>query len=231
MKICKMITVNNLWNNYLKNVSFQVNRWEIFNIVWPNWAWKSTLWKILAWLEPQTSWSILLDNKEIKDLLTEDRAKQGLVYIFQNIPEYGHITVESYFKIFLKEDEIPLELFKKFWMEWEEYKDRRFDAKLSWWERKKIEILLNLHLNASVYILDEVDSWLDYFSVKILAEIIKDYSHKWKTFIIISHNKEFQQICNSWLILCKWVVVKQGLINQVIDMYTNKCFECWENKC
>lgn len=129
------------------------------------------------------------------------------------------------------ENSIPVNLFKKLWLDYEEYKDRRFDDKLSGGERKKIEMLLNLSLPGSIYILDEVDSGLDYFSVDALKNIIKEQNKAWKTFIIISHNKHFQQICNRWLVLCDGRVKEEWDIDIILEYYNKRCFGCSDLEC
>jgi Fe-S cluster assembly ATP-binding protein len=63
---------------------------------------------------------------------------------------------------------------------------------LSGGERKKLELLQLLCLEANLAILDELDSGLDAKSIKTIAQIIKNYTHKNdKTVLVISHNSHF----------------------------------------
>lgn len=82
-----MLKVNNLSTKFLKWVSFEVKKWDVFNVVWPNGAGKSTLWKSLVGLEKLNSWEIVMDDKNIHNLSTEKEQKNDW-YMYFKIFQY-----------------------------------------------------------------------------------------------------------------------------------------------
>ena len=215
-----MLKLKNISNDFLQNVSFDIKKWSITNILWANWAWKTTIWKIIAWLRDLKSWDILFNWENINKLNIEERSKKWLVYIFQDIPTYTNIKIKDYFWIFVKESEIDTQIFEDFWINWNDYKERNFDKQLS----------LNLMLGKQLFILDEIDSWLDFFAQKVLLNYIKKYNKKWKTFIIISHNKIFNDICDNSILVCNWKILTQWKTDKILEYYWNNCKECWKFK-
>ena len=55
------IKINNLefdGETILKDIDFTLNKTDRISIVWANWAWKTTLLKILTWEITNYDWSI-----------------------------------------------------------------------------------------------------------------------------------------------------------------------------
>jgi branched-chain amino acid transport system ATP-binding protein len=92
----------------IKNINLYVNEGEIVVIVGPNGAGKSTAMKSLLGMLSLTSGSVKYTNKEITDLLTQDRVKLGIAFVPQNQNVFTGMTVEENLEMggFLRKDNI-----------------------------------------------------------------------------------------------------------------------------
>lgn len=213
----------------LENLSFQVWEWEIFALLWHNGSWKTTLAKSIIGLFETNDWQILFENTEISKLKANERSNIGLAYIMQEIPEYTWITVYTYIKNILKDKfhEQDIEnLFEIFGLDRQIYKKRNFDQHLSWWEKKKIEIIVTFSMDKKLYILDEVETSLDATSRLILKDLIREKSKSWTSFIIISHNQDLNEICENWILICNNKIQETWNSKDLIKKYMSKCNIC-----
>ncbi len=222
-----------IWDKkILQDIFFDVNSWEIFNILGHNWSWKTSLLKSIIGLN-KVSWEILFKTEELLKLDISSRANLWISYIMQEIPEYTGIAVETYIKWILK-DKFTLEkvskLFEDFGLDYETYKTRFFDSHLSGWERKKVEIITNFLMDKDLYLLDEIEASLDATSRDVLIKLILEYKENWKTFIIVSHSKDILELASSWILLCSWKIDLSGENKQLLKKYFWSCEGCeWDN--
>jgi len=245
--------------NILEDINFSVKKWEIFNILWHNWSWKTSLLKSIIWLNQiektlEGKWEILFENnwkfENISELEIFEKSWKWISYIMQEIPEYTWISVKNYvekileksWKIFLDWWKILFEdceiffdvkkLFLDFWLDFDKYKERYFDSHLSWWERKKIEIITNFLMDKDLYLLDEIEASLDATSRDVLIKLIKKENVKWKTFIIVSHSKDILELAENWILLCNWKIQEEWKNNILLKKYFWECEKCEEkNNC
>jgi len=228
-----MLEVNNLNceiddKKILKNIDFKLNKWEVFWLIWHNWSGKTTLLKSIMWLIPSNG-KIIFNNINLNTKKIEERSKFWIWYIMQEIPEYLGITTLMYIKAILKNDfdeKILEEYFDLFWLNWGKYKNRNMDWHLSWWEKKKIEIITTFLMNKDIYLLDEVETALDATSRWILIDIIKQKQKKWTSFIIVSHNQDLINISNNGILLCNGKIQEAGKISKLNSIYLWKCEDC-----
>jgi branched-chain amino acid transport system ATP-binding protein len=77
----------------LTNVTFHVNRGEIFGLVGPNGAGKTTLFNAVTGVVRPTTGRIGFDEHEIGHLKPHKRARLGIARTFQNLQLFGAMTV------------------------------------------------------------------------------------------------------------------------------------------
>ena len=75
------------------NVSFDVEKGEVFTIVGPNGAGKSTIFNLISRFYDPTGGSIHFDGRDITRMRPDQIAPLGIARTFQNIELFEHSTV------------------------------------------------------------------------------------------------------------------------------------------
>ncbi len=203
-----MITIKNLHasidgKEILKGLNLEVKAGEIHAIMGPNGAGKSTLASILAGREVYevTEGSVDFNGKDLLDLATEDRAREGLFLAFQYPVEIPGVSNINFLRAALNEirdykgeDQISAKDFMT--MVREKSAIVELDAKLasrsvnegfSGGEKKRNEIFQMAMLNPKLAILDETDSGLDIDALRIVANGVNKLKTKENATIVITH--------------------------------------------
>ncbi len=76
----------------VNNVSFTVNKHEIFGLIGPNGAGKTTLFNLITALIPASSGELRYQGKAISQLRPHQIAKLGIARTFQNIRLFGELS-------------------------------------------------------------------------------------------------------------------------------------------
>ena len=203
-----MIKINDLHasidgKEILKGLNLEVKAGEVHAIMGPNGAGKSTLASVLAGREEYeiTSGSVDFDGKDLLDMSTEDRAREGLFLAFQypvEIPGVSNInflrTALNEIREYKGEEQISAKDFMS--MVREKSKIVELDAKLasrsvnegfSGGEKKRNEIFQMAMLDPKLSILDETDSGLDIDALRIVANGVKTLKTRNNATIVITH--------------------------------------------
>ncbi|MFZ4687477.1 MAG: ABC transporter ATP-binding protein [Hyphomonadaceae bacterium] len=75
------------------NVSFEVQKGEVFTIIGPNGAGKTTIFNLISLIYPPTSGRIIFEGREITGMTPHRVANLGIARTFQNIELFEHATV------------------------------------------------------------------------------------------------------------------------------------------
>jgi Fe-S cluster assembly ATP-binding protein len=187
----------------IKRFNLEVKENEIHVIMGPNGSGKSTFSKILAGHPSYNvkSGNISFLNKNLLEMLPEERSHEGLFLAFKYQIEIGGVTNYDFLRLaynekqkYLKTPEVtPLEfmtltesVLKKLKMN-PEFLNRDLNQGFSGGEKKRNEILQMLLLQPKLVILDELDSGLDIDAIKIICEnIIKNLPPN-SSLIVITH--------------------------------------------
>lgn len=203
-----MIKITNLHANIegkeiLKGLNLEVKKGEVHAIMGPNGAGKSTLASILAGKEDYeiTEGSVDFDGKDLLELETDERAKEGLFLAFQypvEIPGVSNVnflrTALNEKREYLGQDPISAKDFMA--MVREKSKLVELDAKLasrsvnegfSGGEKKRNEIFQMAMLEPKLAILDETDSGLDIDALRIVAGGVNTLRSSENATIVITH--------------------------------------------
>ena len=236
-----MITIKNLHANIegkeiLKGLSLQVNAGEVHAIMGPNGAGKSTLASVLAGREEYeiTEGSVEFEGKDLLDMATEDRAREGLFLAFQypvEIPGVSNVnflrTALNEIREYKKEDPISAKDFMA--MVREKSALVQLDSKLasrsvnegfSGGEKKRNEIFQMAMLEPKLSILDETDSGLDIDALRIVANgVNKLKSDKNATIIITHYQRLLDYIIPDFVhVLYDGKIVKSGSKELAIEL-------------
>lgn len=187
----------------LKGLNLNVKAGEIHAIMGPNGSGKSTLASILAGKEDYTvtAGNVEFDGKDLLELSTEDRARQGLFLAFQYPIEIPGVSNVNFLKSALNEireyrGENPISAKEFLALVKEKSALVELDSKLasrsvnegfSGGEKKRNEIFQMAMLNPKLAILDETDSGLDIDALRIVANGVNKLRSPKNAAIIITH--------------------------------------------
>ena len=204
----KNLTVKVKDKTVLDKLNLNIKKGEIHALMGPNGVGKSTLSKIIM-AHPDyevTEGDILVDNKSILGLSTDERARLGIFLSFQNPVDVSGVTNQEFLKMAINSKrEEPIGLYD-FIKELEViYKDLDFPKEMmhrfindnfSGGEKKKNEIIQMKALKPKFIILDELDSGLDVDSLDLVCKSIMNYykEEKPSLLLITHHNKIFEKI-------------------------------------
>lgn len=203
-----MITIKNLHasvegKEILKGINLEIKAGEVHAIMGPNGSGKSTLSSVLAGKEDYevTEGEVLFNGKNLLEMSTEDRAREGVFLAFQYPVEIPGVSNVNFLKTAINEIReynglepiAPKEFLDRVK---EKQKLVELDGKLvnrsinegfSGGEKKRNEIFQMAMLEPKLAILDETDSGLDIDALKIVANGVNTLRNKENAFIVITH--------------------------------------------
>ena len=203
----------------LDDVSFNVNKGDLFGIIGQNGAGKSTLFRCIMDFFDSYEGEILYDNKPMSKVplekigfLPEERSLSPKKTVAEEIRYFASLnlmknldskTLETYFNKF----EIKGSL-----------KDKIKD--LSKGNQQKVQLLASLIYKPEFVILDEPFSGLDPYNIRLLQDIIKEINESGTTIIFSSHNMEnIEDMCKKLVMLKNGQVVLEGSPKEIRNSY------------
>jgi Fe-S cluster assembly ATP-binding protein len=187
----------------LKGLTLEVKAGEVHAIMGPNGAGKSTLASVLAGREEYeiTEGSVDFEGKDLLEMATEDRAREGLFLAFQYPVEIPGVSTVNFLRTALNEireyngeEQISAKDFMALVREKSAIVE--LDAKLasrsvnegfSGGEKKRNEIFQMAMLDPKLAILDETDSGLDIDALRIVANGVNTLKSDKNATIVITH--------------------------------------------
>ena len=162
----------------LQDISFEINKGEIFGMLGPNGVGKSTIFNLITGLISPDKGSILINDEKVNNFpifLRTSKFKIGYV------PQYGgyfydlslYNNLLSVGEILIKNSRERQEKINYLTSKFELESIRDIKAKfLSGGQKKKLVIAMALLGNPEVLLLDEVFASLDVMTIKMLQQII-----------------------------------------------------------
>ena len=208
----------------LENIDVKFPKNSLTLVLGPNAAGKTTLAESISGVsELKITGSVFFQNKDITKKRLEERAKLGILHLYQNPVEIPGLKIFDFlfasYKAIVTQDtcvwdfhELLLEKLQELKLE-KNFLERNLNEGFSGGEKKKFEILQMLILKPKVVILDEIDSGLDIDTVKKIFKIIEKYKQEEKAIIIlISHAPEILKgiTPNQVLLIQDKMIKKQG---------------------
>ncbi len=166
-------------------------------IVGPNGCGKSTLAHgIMGRNDIQVGGKLILNEINLLDLETDERAKAGVFVSWQTPPELAGVTsfglIRDVKKITGSEMAKELKTFKGFINEVElpsDWPNRQVNVGGSGGERKRAEMVNLMSIDPRIAILDEIDTGLDTNGLKLVSNIVNKRRSEGKINLVITHNK------------------------------------------
>ena len=210
-----IVVVKGVSKNYgkveaLKEVSFAVERGEIFGLIGPDGAGKSTLFRILTTLLLADKGTAIVNGLDVVTDYKLIRTKVG--YMPGRFSLYQDLSVEENLEFFATVFHTSIQenydLIKDIYQQIEPFKKRRAGA-LSGGMKQKLAIAQAFMEEPKVLLLDEPMNALDEQSVQDMRIMFREYVNKKPAIMVItSHHKEDIEI------LCDQVYsIKNGYVN------------------
>ena len=233
------------------DVSFQVNKGEIFGIIGPNGAGKTTLFNLLACSFKETSGEVLFDGEKITGLMPNHVAKRGMVRTFQNIKLFPQMKVTENiaigFHIYTKTnifssifhtkiyksdeayiEEHTIQLLEELGLS--EYRDFKA-GNLPYGIQRKVEIARALATKPKLLLLDEPAAGMNPNETQELSDFVRRLREKGYTIMVIEHDMKFiMNLCDRIIVLDHGKMICSGTSDlvmhdpQVIEAYFGKGF-------
>ena len=198
----KSVKVNNISKAYkgksaLKDISFEVEKGELFGIIGPDGAGKTTLFRIMTTL-------ILADKGEVKvddyDVVKDYKLiRERVGYMPGRFSLYQDLTVienlDFFASVFNTTVEENYDLIKDIYQQIEPFKDRRAGA-LSGGMKQKLALSCALIHKPSVLFLDEPTTGVDPVSRKEFWNMLKNLQTQGITIIVSTPYMDEANLCN-----------------------------------
>lgn len=203
-----MLSIKNIHANIdgkeiLKGINLDIKAGEVHAIMGPNGSGKSTLASVLAGREEYevTEGEVTFLEKDLLELSTEDRAREGLFLAFQYPVEIPGVSTTNFIKAAVNEKrnyqgEEPLDAvaFLKMMKQKmalveidQSLLSRSINEGFSGGEKKRNEVFQMAMLEPKLAILDETDSGLDIDALRIVANGINKLRNENRAMLVITH--------------------------------------------
>lgn len=210
----------------LKDVSFEIEKGDIYGVIGYSGAGKSTLLRMVNALERPTSGKVYVEGRDLGTLGEKDlrELRKGIGMIFQQFNLLESRTVYDNIAIPLrlsgtpkaKIDERVTEL-----LEFVELTDKKnsYPGQLSGGQKQRVGIARALANNPSILLCDEATSALDPKTTDSILELLKKINEVLHiTIVIVTHEMNvIQKICNHVAVMDFGRVVEIGTVIQVFS--------------
>jgi branched-chain amino acid transport system ATP-binding protein len=178
----------------VQDLSFEVERGEIFAIIGPNGAGKTTTLNMISGLLAPTAGRIVLGDRDVTSSSSAERCHAGLGRAFQVVQPFPEMTVE--------ENVMVGALYGKPGVRWAEARRRAEDAlersglaplrdvaaeELTLLQEKRLEIARALATAPTVLLLDEVMAGLRPAEARQAVALVREVRERGVTVVFIEH--------------------------------------------
>jgi ABC-2 type transport system ATP-binding protein len=225
-----MVKVNNLSKSYndvkaIENINFEVNKAEIFGLIGPDGAGKTTIFRILTTL-------LLADegNAEMMGLdVVKDykKIRQIIGYMPGRFSLYQDLSVEEnldfFASVFGTSIEENYDLVKDIYQQIEPFKKRKAGA-LSGGMKQKLALSCALIHKPEVLILDEPTTGVDAVSRKEFWEMLRKLKEKNITILVSTPYMDEASLCDRVALIQKGQIMQIDTPHNIIEAFSKELF-------
>ena len=220
---CKSINKKYDTIEALKGVDFEVERGEIFGIIGPDGAGKTTLFRILTTLILADSGTASVDGFDVVTDYKEIRKRVG--YMPGKFSLYQDLTVEENLNFFATVFDTTIEenyeLIKDIYQQIEPFKNRRA-GKLSGGMKQKLALSCALIHKPSVLFLDEPTTGVDPVSRKEFWGMLKNLKAQGITILVSTPYMDEASLCDRIALIQNGQFLKIDTPKNIVKQYENK---------
>ena len=208
----------------VKNISFSIEKGDIFGIIGLSGAGKSTLVRCLNLLEKPTEGSIYIDGKNLVELTSKElrKERQDIGMIFQHFNLLMQRNVLDNICFPLEIAGVSKKEARKRALELLEIvglseKAKAYPVQLSGGQKQRVAIARVLANNPKILLCDEATSALDPQTTKSILKLLKEINQKYGiTIVVITHEMSvIQEICSKVAVLHHGSLVEKGTVEEL----------------
>lgn len=227
-----MVTLQNIRKTYNKgetvavdDVSFSVKKGELFGLIGPDGAGKSSIFRMLTTLLLPDSGVASVDGLDIVSGFKEIRKRVG--YMPGKFSLYQDLSVEEnlnfFATIFGTTIEENYDLIKDIYVQIEPFKDRRA-GKLSGGMKQKLALCCALIHRPTVLFLDEPTTGVDAVSRKEFWEMLKRLKNEGITILVSTPYMDEATLCERIALIQNGTILSIDTPDKIIETYPDKLF-------
>lgn len=208
----------------VKNMSFSIEKGDIFGLIGLSGAGKSTLVRCLNLLERPDEGAIYVDGKNLMELteyeLRKERQDIGMIFQHFNLLMQRNVVDNICFPMEIagvkKKDarKRALELLETVGLS---EKANAYPTQLSGGQKQRVAIARVLANNPKILLCDEATSALDPQTTKSILSLLKEINKKYGiTIVVITHEMAvIQEICSKVAVLDHGSLVEEGSVEEL----------------
>ncbi|MBQ0786922.1 MAG: ABC transporter ATP-binding protein [Oceanihabitans sp.] len=229
------ITVSHISKSYknvnaLENISFQVNEGEIFGLIGPDGAGKTTLFRILTTLLIANEGNATIAGFDV--IADYIKIRNSVGYMPGKFSLYQDLTVEENLKffatIFGTTIEENYDLIKEIYVQIEPFKTRRA-GKLSGGMKQKLALCCALIHKPKVLFLDEPTTGVDPVSRKEFWEMLKRLQHKGITILVSTPYMDEAALCDRIALIQDGKILQMDTPQAIVKHYPKQIYNVRAN--
>ena len=222
--LCTRFNTNGGTVEAAKNISFSIEKGEIFGIIGLSGAGKSTLVRCLNLLERPTSGTVRVNGKNLTELsekeLRKERQKIGMIFQHFNLLMQRTALDNVCFPMEIagiKKAEARKKALEYLRIVGLEEKALSYPSQLSGGQKQRVAIARVLASDPQILLCDEATSALDPQTTKAILELIKEINRDYGiTVVVITHEMSVvQEICDKVAVLERGALVETGTVEEL----------------
>ncbi|MCM1154305.1 MAG: ABC transporter ATP-binding protein [Roseburia sp.] len=206
----------------LKGVSFTIGAGEIFGLLGPSGAGKTTIIKIITGQLKPTGGSAMTDGKEAAKISGTMYKKMGMM--LDNYGLYGRLSCYDNLKLFTRIYDIPPGRINEVLAKVGLAEEGKTPAeKLSKGMRGRLVLARAIINKPEILFLDEPTSGLDPSTTRRIHELILEEQKRGATIFLTTHNMaEAEKLCGHVALLHEGTIVKYGEPKEICRKYNHQ---------
>jgi len=230
-----MINVQNISKSYkdaqaVRDISLEVKKGELFGLIGPDGAGKTTLMRILMTLLIQDEGKATMNGL---DVIKDYKKIRNIVgYMPGRFSLYQDLTVEENLNFFATVFKTTVaenyELIKDIYIQIEPFKNR-LAGKLSGGMKQKLALSCALIHKPEILILDEPTTGVDAVSRKEFWDMLKKLQQKGITILVSTPYMDEAMLCNRVALMQKGKVLDIDTPQKLVENYTRKLYAIKSN--
>ena len=222
--LCKSFSTKSGTVEAARNISFSIEKGEIFGIIGLPGAGKSTLVRCLNLLERPTSGSVWVNGKNLTELserkLRKERQNIGMIFQHFNLLMQRTALDNVCFPmeiVGISKKEARKKALEYLKIVGLEEKALSYPSQLSGGQKQRVAIARVLASDPEILLCDEATSALDPQTTKSILELIRKINKEYGiTVVVITHEMSVvQEICNRVAVLERGVLVESGTVEEL----------------